>query len=84
MGLVNIPLDYLSGIGAEMFEELKRKKELYQQLEKELSSPECLSDREQYRIKSKEYADLKEKDHVGVPEDRCRIGGTSEDPAHRV
>jgi len=43
-----------------MFEELKRKKELYRKLEKELSSPECLSDREQYRKKSKEYADLKE------------------------
>ncbi len=43
-----------------MFEELKRKKELYHKLEKDLSSPECLSDREQYKKKSKEYADLKE------------------------
>jgi peptide chain release factor 1 len=43
-----------------MFERLKRKKEHFEELEKELSSPEVLSDREQYRLKSKEYANLKE------------------------
>jgi peptide chain release factor 1 len=43
-----------------MFEQLKKKKEHFRKLEKELSSPEVLSDREQYRLKSKEYADLKE------------------------
>lgn len=40
--------------------QLAKKKEHYKDLEKELSSPECLSNREQYRQKSKEYADLKE------------------------
>jgi peptide chain release factor 1 len=40
--------------------QLAKKKEHYKKLEKELSSPECLSNREQYRQKSKEYADLKE------------------------
>ena len=43
-----------------MFEQLKKKKEYFEKLEKELSSPEVLSDREKYRLKSKEYADLKE------------------------
>ena len=43
-----------------MFEQLKKKKEHFKKLEKELSSPEVLSDREQYRLKAKEYADLKE------------------------
>jgi len=43
-----------------MFEELERKKETYKKLEKELSSPELLSDRDKYKKKSKEYADLKE------------------------
>jgi peptide chain release factor 1 len=43
-----------------MFEELRKKKEVYQRIEKELSSPECLSDREQYTKKAKEYAELKE------------------------
>ena len=40
--------------------QLEKKKEKYEALEKELSSPELLSDREQHRIKSKEYAGLKE------------------------
>jgi len=44
----------------QMFEKLKEKKQQYKQLEKELSSPELLSDRQQYRVKAKEYADLKE------------------------
>jgi peptide chain release factor 1 len=43
-----------------MLEQLKKKKEYFEKLEKELSSPEVLSNREKYRIKSKEYADLKE------------------------
>ncbi|MDD4012990.1 MAG: peptide chain release factor 1 [Candidatus Omnitrophica bacterium] len=43
-----------------VLEQLAKKQEHYRKLEKELSSPECLSNREQYRIKSKEYADLKE------------------------
>lgn len=43
-----------------VLEQLAKKKEHYNKLEKELSSPECLSNREQYRLKSKEYADLKE------------------------
>ncbi|MFH1798337.1 MAG: peptide chain release factor 1 [Candidatus Omnitrophota bacterium] len=43
-----------------MFERLEKKKELYQKLEKELSSPELLSCREKYKKKAKEYADLKE------------------------
>ena len=43
-----------------MFEQLKKRKEHFNKLEKELSSPEILSNREQYRLKSKEYADLKE------------------------
>ncbi len=44
----------------DVLEHLKKKKELCQKLEKELSSPEILSDRNQHRLKSKEYADLKE------------------------
>ncbi|MFH1846759.1 MAG: peptide chain release factor 1 [Candidatus Omnitrophota bacterium] len=43
-----------------MLEGLKNKKELYKKLEKELSSPDLLSDREKYKAKAKEYADLKE------------------------
>jgi peptide chain release factor 1 len=43
-----------------VIEQLAKKKERYKELEKELSSPECLSNREQYKQKSKEYADLKE------------------------
>lgn len=43
-----------------VIEQLAKKKDRYKDLEKELSSPECLSNREQYKQKSKEYADLKE------------------------
>ncbi|MFH1665192.1 MAG: peptide chain release factor 1 [Candidatus Omnitrophota bacterium] len=43
-----------------MFEGLKKRKERCEQLEKDLSSPELLSDREKFRTKAKEYADLKE------------------------
>jgi peptide chain release factor 1 len=42
-----------------MIEELKKKKELYEQLEKDLASPECLSDRDKHKLKAKEYAGLK-------------------------
>ena len=42
------------------FEKLKEKKEQCGKLEKELTSPELLSDRERYKVKAKEYADLKE------------------------
>ena len=41
-------------------EKLKKKKDKYLVLEKELSSPELLSNRELYKVKSKEYSDLKE------------------------
>ena len=44
----------------KMFEKLSEKKEKHEKLEKELASPELLSNREQYRIKAKEYAALKE------------------------
>lgn len=44
----------------KILEQLRKKKEEYKKLEKELSSPELLSDREQYKIKAKEYADLKD------------------------
>jgi peptide chain release factor 1 len=44
----------------KMFEQLEKKKEEYRKLEKELSSPELLSDRDQYKIKAKKYAALKE------------------------
>ena len=43
-----------------IFEQLKKKKENYKKLEAELSSPELLSDRDKYKVKAKEYADLKE------------------------
>ncbi|MEA3489102.1 MAG: peptide chain release factor 1 [Candidatus Omnitrophota bacterium] len=43
-----------------MFEQLRKKKERYDKLAKEMSSPELLSDREQYLLKAKEYAALKE------------------------
>lgn len=43
-----------------MFEQLSGKKEKYLKLEKELSSPEVLSNRQEYREKSKEYAELKD------------------------
>lgn len=43
-----------------MLEGLKKKKERFKELEKELSSPELLSDRDKFTAKSKEYADLKE------------------------
>jgi len=43
-----------------MFEKLKAKKKRYQELEKELSSLELLSDREKYKVKAKEYAVLKQ------------------------
>lgn len=43
-----------------ILEKLKKKKEEYESLESELSSPDLLSDREKYRVKAKEYADLKE------------------------
>ncbi len=42
-----------------MFEKLEQKKKEYQKIEKELSSPECLSNRELYRKKAKRYAELK-------------------------
>jgi len=42
-----------------MIEELKKKKEHYEILEKELASPEFLSNREKYKEKAKEYAELK-------------------------
>lgn len=42
-----------------MFEELSKKKERFEALEKELSSPELLSDRERYRKRAREYAELK-------------------------
>ncbi len=42
-----------------MIEELKKKKELYVALERDLASPACLSDREKYKKKAKEYAGLK-------------------------
>ncbi|MBD3426142.1 MAG: peptide chain release factor 1 [Candidatus Omnitrophica bacterium] len=44
----------------KVFDQLKKKKEEYQKLEKELSSPELLSDREKYRLKAKKYSDLKD------------------------
>jgi len=43
-----------------VFEELSRKKKQFEALEKELSSPGLLSDRDRYREKAKEYAELKE------------------------
>ena len=43
-----------------IFEQFKKKKEDYKQLETELSSPELLSNREKYKGKAKEYAELKE------------------------
>ena len=43
-----------------MFEALKKKKERYLMLEKELSSPELLSNRALYKERAKEYAQLKE------------------------
>ena len=42
-----------------IFEKLSKKKEHYENLERELSSPELLSDRERYKNTAKEYADLK-------------------------
>ncbi|MBU0571544.1 MAG: peptide chain release factor 1 [Candidatus Omnitrophica bacterium] len=42
-----------------MIEELKKKKERYETLEKDLVSPAFLSDREKYKEKAKEYAGLK-------------------------
>jgi len=47
-----------------ILERLKDKKQRYKELEKELSSPELLSDREKYRVKAKEYADLKDVIHA--------------------
>lgn len=43
-----------------LFQKLSEKKKRYEQLEKELSSPELLSDREKYRSRAKEYSDLKQ------------------------
>ena len=43
-----------------IFEELANKREKFRALEKELSSPDLLSDREKYKQKAKEYAGLKE------------------------
>ncbi|MFH1879070.1 MAG: peptide chain release factor 1 [Candidatus Omnitrophota bacterium] len=43
-----------------MFKQLENRKKKYEELEKELSSPDLLSNREQFKVKSKEYADLKE------------------------
>ena len=42
-----------------IFEQFKNLKEDHEKLEIELSSPELLSNREQYKVKAKEYADLK-------------------------
>ncbi|MFH1305961.1 MAG: peptide chain release factor 1 [Candidatus Omnitrophota bacterium] len=42
-----------------MFEQLDKKKAEYERLEKELSSPECLSDRKRYQETAKKYAALK-------------------------
>ena len=44
----------------KLFDKLKEKKEEYKNLEKELSSPELLSNREEYTKKAKKYSDLKE------------------------
>ena len=44
----------------KFLDKLKKKKLKYNTLEKELSSPELLSNRELYKVKSKEYADLKD------------------------
>lgn len=43
-----------------MFDKLEKKKEYFKKLEKDLSSPDLLSDREKYQAVAKEYADLKE------------------------
>jgi len=45
---------------SEIFGDLEKKKVLFEKLEKELSSPDLLSDREKYKVKAKEYAALKE------------------------
>ncbi|MDP8298921.1 MAG: peptide chain release factor 1 [Candidatus Tantalella remota] len=44
----------------KFFEQLEKKREKYMALEKELSSPELLSDREKFKVKAKEYSSLKE------------------------
>jgi len=43
-----------------IIDKLKEKRELYKELETEMSSPDLLSNREQYKAKAKEYSDLKE------------------------
>ncbi len=43
-----------------IFEKLEQKKKNFQDLEKELSSPEVLANREVFKKKAKEYAELKE------------------------
>jgi peptide chain release factor 1 len=42
-----------------MFAELEKKREKYIELEKELSSPDLIKDREKYKQKAKEYSNLK-------------------------
>ena len=44
----------------EIFKQLDEKKKKYKELEGELSSTELLSDRDKYKAKAKEYADLKD------------------------
>lgn len=44
----------------KLIEELGKKRELFETIERELSSPELLSDRAKYQEKAKEYADLKD------------------------
>ena len=44
----------------KFFKKLEQKRIKYFELQKELSSEECLRDREMYKTKSKEYANLKE------------------------
>ncbi len=49
----------LTQIGYNMFKELKKKKEEYLELEKDLSSSEVLADMEKYKERSKKYSNLK-------------------------
>ena len=44
----------------KFFRKLEQKRIKYFELQKELSSEECLRDREMYKTKSKEYSNLKE------------------------
>ena len=43
-----------------MFDKLEKKKEHFKKLEKDLASPDLLSNREKYQAVAKEYADLKD------------------------